>query len=89
MEKLLEELWNGNVTPCEKCAVGDREAEDLIELMEQNGLALNESLELEQQKLFENYNACVEEYISLLSTHAFSDGFSLASKLMAEALLVP
>lgn len=33
MKKMLEELWNGNVTPCEKCAVGDREVEDLIELM--------------------------------------------------------
>lgn len=33
MKKMLEELWNGNVTPCEKCAVGHREVEDLIELM--------------------------------------------------------
>ena len=47
----------------------------------------DKELDEKHRQTFEKYDDCAEEYINLVSMHAFCDGFRLAAKLMAEALL--
>lgn len=82
---LFEQLWNGSITPYKYCGQGDPEVEELAELVERNKASLNHALTEEQQELLKNYTVCREEYSYLLIVHAFRQGFSLASRLLAEA----
>lgn len=86
MKDTIEKLWNGEITPAEKCGADDPELEELITLLERHKEALGKKLDRQQKDIFEKYLDCVEEYIYFTSMHAFSDGFCLASKLMCEAL---
>lgn len=86
MKPTIEDLWNGNITSAEKCGVGDPEIGNLVILIERHKELLNKELGQQQKSIFEKYVDCTEEYMCLISKCAFSDGFSLASKLMTEAL---
>lgn len=84
---IIEALWNGNIAPGENCGTGDPEVKQLILLMERHKSVLDKELDEKHRQTFEKYYDCAEEYINLVSMHAFCDGFRLAAKLMAEALL--
>lgn len=85
MAMLFEQLWNGNITPYKCCGQGDPEVEDLAELVERNKASLDRALNAQQKDLQKNYIICYEEHSYLLIVHAFRQGFSLASGLLAEA----
>lgn len=88
MNTTIEALWNGNIASAENCGVGDPEIENLVTLMEKHKEQLGRELGQQQIVTFEKYAACAEEYIYLISQCAFRDGFSLACKLLTEALSV-
>ncbi len=85
MTMLFEQLWNGNITPYKYCGQGDPEVEALAELVERNKSSLDRGLNAQQKDLLKNYTVCYEEYSYLLTVHAFRQGFSLASRLLAGA----
>lgn len=85
MKPTIEQLWNGSIEPCDICG-NDQKFTELACLMERNRNDLNEQLSKAQKETFEKYIDCAEEYQYLLTAQAFSEGFSLASKLWAEAL---
>ena len=86
MKSEIEELWNGQVAPAARCGAGDPEIENLIILIERHKDQLNHELKEEDKNIFGKYVDCAEEYTCLISKTAFCDGFTLAVKLMAEAL---
>jgi len=86
MTMLFEQLWNGQIAPCKTCGNNDPEVQELAELLERNKLDLDHALSEEQKELLKRYISCYEEYQYLITVHAFRKGFSLASKLLAEAL---
>ena len=86
MNPVTERLWNGTLTPCHDCSSCDPEVKNLMELMQRNSDALMSLLTVPQQELFRKYQDCTTEYGYLISAHAFNDGFSLAVRLMAEAM---
>lgn len=86
MKHIIEDLWNGSITPGEYCGVGNPELKELEKLIERNRGDLNQQLNEHQKKILEKYIDCTEEYLDLLMVQAFSDGFCLASKLLTEAL---
>lgn len=86
MEKILADLWNGNIAPCEQCGAHDPEIKDLAGLMERNREALCKGLTSKQQETFDKYLDCSEEYTLRLTQNAFGDGFCLAAKLLTQAL---
>lgn len=86
MKRTIDELWNGNIASAEKCGVGDPEIEHLIMLIERHKEQLDKELGVQQKSIFEKYVDCTEEYVCLISKRAFCDGFSLAGKLITEAL---
>lgn len=86
MKSIFEQLWNGNIKPYENSGRNDPEVEELAGFMIRNKNALDELLQEEQKKALDKYITCCDSYYYLLTVHAFRDGFSLASKLLAEAL---
>ena len=87
MKPTIEDLWYGHLAPGPNCGAGEMNIEKLNMLMERNGEILSKELTDQQKALFQKYVDCAEEYICLISSQAFTDGFSLACKLMAEALV--
>lgn len=86
MKRALEDLWNGSLAPCEKCGENDPEVENMARLIERNRDTLQKELGERQKEILNRYTGCYEEYLYLTAVHAFCDGFSLASRLLTEAL---
>ena len=36
MRRTIEELWSGNIAPCEKCGMHNQEIKELIRLIQRN-----------------------------------------------------
>lgn len=87
MKSIFEALWNGNIAPYKTCGSGDPEVEELDKLIERNKASLDNALTNGQKELLENYISCQDEYSYLITVHAFRDGFSLACRLLTEALV--
>ena len=86
MKSIFEQLWNGSIKPYETNGRNDPEVEELAELALRNKSNLDALLSEEQKKALEKYITCCDSYGYLLTVHAFRDGFSLASKMLTEAL---
>ncbi len=86
MTALFEQLWNGQIKSYKTCGQSDPEVVELAELVERNKASLNSELAGRQKELLNNYLACRDEYSCLMRMHAFRDGFSLACRLLEEAL---
>ncbi|MGN1025299.1 MAG: DUF6809 family protein [Faecousia sp.] len=87
MENILADLWNGNISPSERCGAHDPELKDLSRRVQENREELCEALTVQQRGVFDKYIDCSEEYTFQLMQEAFSDGFSLAVKLLMHAMV--
>lgn len=85
---LFESLWNGNIAPCETCGSKDPEVQELEQLINRNKAALVPLMNVKQKEVLESYIACQEEYTYHMMVHAYQDGFSLACRLLMDALRV-
>lgn len=85
MSQTIKDLWNGNIAPCEHCGTHDPAVNNLIGLIERSREKLSGGLSAAQMEIFQKYMDCTEEYLLYMMELAFCDGFSLGSKLMAEA----
>ena len=80
---ILQELWYGNINPSEDRHISDEEKE-LVELMARHQEYLTSKLKDKELDAFKKYVECVDEYTSLVQSHAFEIGFKLAVRLMNE-----
>lgn len=79
---ILEELWYGNIKPCEDKEISDEEKK-LVELMARHQECLMSKLKEKELDAFKKYVECCEEYTSLVECQAFEIGFKLAVRLLA------
>jgi len=86
MKQTILALWNGILSPYEHCGSDDSEANDLTVLMDRHYDTLQKELSPTQMDTVEKLSACFDEYLLRMQEHAFSDGFSLAAKMLCEAL---
>lgn len=80
---ILEELWYGNIKPCEDKEISDEEKE-LVELMARHQEYMQSILKDKELDEFKKYVECVDEYTSLIECQAFEIGFKLAVRLLTE-----
>lgn len=80
---ILQELWYGNIKPCEDKDISDEEKK-LVELMARHQECLMSKLKEKELDAFKKYVECCEEYTSLVECQAFEIGFKLAVKLLTE-----
>lgn len=77
---ILEELWYGNIKPCEDRDISDEEKK-LVELMARHQEYLTSKLKDKELDEFKKYVECCNEYTSLVECQAFEIGFKLAIQL--------
>ena len=80
---ILEELWYGNIKPCEDKEISDEEKK-LVELMARHQEYLTSTLKDKELDAFKKYVECCEEYTSLVECQAFKIGFKLAARLLSK-----
>ena len=87
--KILDELWYGNIAPFEQSVSGDKRFAELLKLVNQNRDELVRSLTDKQKETLEKYEETMNEMYSVTERDAFSYGFRLGVRLMAESFLLP
>ena len=87
--KILDELWYGNIAPFEQSASGDKRFAELLKLVNQNRDELVRSLTDKQKETLEKYEEIMNEMYNVTERDAFSYGFQLGTRLMAEAFMLP
>lgn len=86
MKETIAELWYGNIAPVEYCGANDKEINRLLMLMERNRNCLSSQLNEAQMTELEKYVDYSDKYAFRSALLSFIEGFSLGSKIMAEAL---
>lgn len=81
MEQILEELWYGNIAPCENCGAGDEEIEMLVKLIGEHEETQSRRLQDNHKFLFAKYVQWADRYACCVSARAFRDGFILAARI--------
>lgn len=84
--RMIEELFYGNICPCEKSLTRGSEYSQLLNLAVKNEEKLAELLSPQQKEMFEKVKDCMTDMNNLLEKEAFIDGFRLGVKLVAEAV---
>lgn len=86
MPQTIIDLWRGDIGPIDRCGIGDREANMLSLQMERSETKTEALLTEEQKVLFQAFVQTTDRYYARMMELAFQEGFSLGSKLTAEAL---
>lgn len=87
--KILDALWYGNISPFEQCTRGDKRLKELLKLVARNREELDGTLTDKQKETLEKFEDCMNEMHSVTERDAFSYGFRLGMRLMAETFLQP
>lgn len=85
---LLEQIWNGQISPFQNIEQNDPEILELSNLIEKNRKALDDCLIDEQKEKLEKLLYCQNDYYYLLVIQAFRMGFALSSQLVNETATV-
>ena len=83
---ILEDLWYGNVRPTEKSIKRGGRLDNLMKLLCQNEDDLMSGLSEKQKESFDKFKDCQSEITDFLETEAFTQGFTIAVKLMVEVM---
>ena len=86
---IIKEIWYGNVAPFEQCTRGDKQLKELLKLVARNKEELDASLTGKQKEIHEKFEENMNEMHGITERDAFSYGFRLGVRLMAEAFLRP
>ena len=86
MSKTIVDLWNGNLCPIRFLDVRNEEMRQIEQRQHNKMEKLEATLDDEQKKMFEIYTECEADYLVVLTEEAFCAGFSLATKIITEAL---
>ena len=86
---IIDELWYGNIAPFEQSTLGNKRFAELLKLVNQDREELVRTLMDKQKETLEKYEETVNEMYSVTERDAFSYGFRLGVRLMAEAFMLP
>lgn len=86
MNRILEELWYGNICPQEQITHDNREIKKLLALMAQNREKLCETISNEEKNTLEKYDDCVNEMNGIIEREIFIYAFSLGGRIALEML---
>ena len=85
MRNIIEELYYGNITPCDRDIVKGGTYSHLLHLITRNEDDLMQTLTQAQQEAFEKFKDNTSELTSMTEVTAFTLGFKLGLRLTAEA----
>ncbi|MBR5273226.1 MAG: hypothetical protein IKU25_07545 [Clostridia bacterium] len=81
---ILEDLFYGNIVPCERNYKDKNKADKLLNLICRNENELIATFTNKQKEIFERFKDCANELSCLTEREAFSAGFIMATRIMME-----
>ena len=84
--RMIEELFYGNICPCDKRLTRGSEYSHLLDLAVKNEEKLLEIISPQQKESFERFRECIDDMNNILIKESFIDGFRVGVKLMAESI---
>ena len=84
MKSIINELWHGNIVPQEDSRNNTKEMKELISYIARHDEDLEKLLTDEQKVIFEKYQDCWNEYVSLAEAAIFEYAFRLGARLAME-----
>ena len=82
----LEDLYYGNISPCERDIKCGTKMDKLLKLICKNEEKLNSGLTEKQKEIFDKFKDCTSELSCITEREAFSSGFILATRIMVEVM---
>lgn len=82
----IGELWHVNIIPHEDSRTNSKEMKELLGYIARHHEALEKSFADEQKEIFEKFQDCWSEYMSLAEKAIFAYAFKPGAKLMFETL---
>ena len=86
MKSIINELWHGNIIPQEDSRTNSKEIKELISYIARHDEDLGNLSTEEQKAIFEKYQDCWNEYVSLAEAAIFEYAFKLGARLMLDSL---
>ena len=86
MNSVIKELWHGNIAPQDDSRNNSPEMKQLMEYMSRHHDDLLKSMTEEQKEIFEKFDDCWGEYMSLAEAAIFEYAFKLGARLAMETL---
>ena len=86
MTHIIQELWHGNIVPQEDSRNNTKEMKELISYIARHDEDLYKLLTEEQKAIFEKYQDCWNEYVSLAEAAIFEYAFKLGMTIAIETL---
>ncbi len=86
MRSIINELWHGNIVPQEDSRNNTKEMKELISYIARHNEDLEKLLTDEQKAIFEKYQDCWNEYVSLAEAAIFEYAFKLGMTIAIETL---
>ena len=83
---VINELWHGSIVPQEDSRTNTKEMKELISYIARHDEALEKLLTEEQKAIFEKYQDCWNEYVSLAEAAIFEYAFKLGMQIAIETL---
>lgn len=84
--RMIEDLFYGNICPCEKHLTRGSEYSQLLDKAVKNEEKLSALLSPQQKEVYEKVKDCMTDMNNILEKEAFIDGFRLGVKLIAESV---
>ena len=86
MKSIINELWHGNVCPQTDSRSNSPEMKELMEYMARHHDDLLKTMTDEQKEIFEKFDDCWSEYMSLAEVAIFEYAFKLGMQIAIETL---
>lgn len=87
MRNIIEELYYGNITPCDRDIIKGGTYSHLLHLVIRNEDDLMQTLTQAQKETFEKFKDSTSELSSMTEVTAFTIGFKLGLRLTAETFI--
>ena len=81
MKSIINELWHGNVIPKEDSRTNSKEMKELLGYMARHHDDLLKTMTDEQKEIFEKFDDCWSEYMSLGEAAIFEYAFKLGMQI--------
>ena len=86
MRSVINELWHGSIVPQKDSRNNSPEMKELMEYMARHHDDLLKTMSDEQKEIFEKFDDCWSEYVSLAEAAIFEYAFRLGARLTIETL---
>lgn len=81
---IIKELWHGNIVPQDDSRNNSPKMKELMEYMARHHDYLLKTMEDEQKGIFEKFDDCWSEYMSLAEAAIFEYAFKLGGRIAME-----